>query len=214
MIRHRPPAEVLLDYATGTAPMPLAVLVATHLSLCPESRAEVRALEAIGGALLDSLAPVAPAPDALAAIFKRIDAGEVPQQELPRVVPDGVVPPPLADYLPGGLDALAWRRLIGGLRQAELPFSTATHKASLLRIAGGRGIPHHTHRGDEYILVLDGAFSDEFGHYARGDVAIFNETVTHHPVADADNACLCLMVTEGPVRLTSWWGRFINPFLR
>src|SRR4051812_42087999 len=43
-------ADFLLDYATGPAPEPVAVLVAAHVALNPSSRATVRQLETAGGA--------------------------------------------------------------------------------------------------------------------------------------------------------------------
>jgi putative transcriptional regulator len=215
MIQHRPPAELLLDYATGTAPAPLALLVATHLALSPESQKDVRTLEAVGGVLLDNLKPVEPDAHSLAKILARIDAAPAPVPTTPpRQSSSPLVPAPLAAYVPDDLDTLPWRRLVGGVFEAELPVSDARYKAALLRAEPGRALPQHTHRGSEYILVLDGAFRDETGHYQRGDVASSDESVDHRPVADMNGPCLCLIVTEGPVRLTGFWGRFLNPFIR
>lgn len=63
-------------------------------------------------------------------------------------------------------------------------------------------------------MVLDDAFNDETGRYARGDIEVSDDAITDRPVADADRDCLCLIVTEGPIRLTDLVGRLINPFLR
>ena len=38
--------------------------------------------------------------------------------------------------------------------------------------------------------------------------------VDHRPVADEDEDCLCLIVTDAPLRLTGWLGRLLNPFIR
>lgn len=214
MTHHRPSDELLLDYAAGTAPEPLALFIATHLALSPESRAEVRQLEAVGGALLDSLDPAAPAPDALARVFARIEAGETIAASPPGTRISALLPAPLATYVPDDLDALPWRKVIGGVFEAELPCSTRRYKASLLRIEAGRNIPRHTHRGGELTLVLDGAFRDALGRYARGDVSIADDSVDHQPVAENDKTCLCLVVAEGPVRLTGFFSRLLNPFLR
>jgi putative transcriptional regulator len=214
MTRHQPPAELLLDYATGTAPAPVALLVATHLALAPESQKDVRALEAVGGVLLDSLAPVEPAPDSLTKILARLDEPPAPAAREQRPSGTALLPAPLAAYVPADVEALAWRKVIGGVYEAELPLRDARYKTALLRIDPGRALPQHTHRGSEHILVLDGSFHDETGHYQRGDVASSDESIDHRPVADAGKRCLCLIVTEGPVRLTGFWGRFLNPFLR
>ena len=75
-------------------------------------------------------------------------------------------------------------------------------------------MPRHTHGGEEITLVLAGAFSDEHGFYERGDVAVANENIEHRPVAHASGDCICLAVTDAPVRLTGGVGRLLNPFLK
>jgi len=54
---HHPSDERLLEYASGAAPEPIALLVATHLALCPACRHVTAELEAVGGALLETLPP-------------------------------------------------------------------------------------------------------------------------------------------------------------
>ncbi len=75
-------------------------------------------------------------------------------------------------------------------------------------------MPVHTHEGTELTLVLAGAFSDAHGHFLRGDVAEADASVEHQPVADPGEDCLCLAVTDAPLRLTGPFGRLLNPFLR
>ena len=83
----------------------------------------------------------------------------------------------------------------------------------LMRIKSGTAMPTHTHEGCELTLVLAGGFSDENGHFLRGDVAEADPSVTHQPVADPGEDCLCLAVTDAPLRLTGAFGRLLNPFL-
>jgi putative transcriptional regulator len=64
------------------------------------------------------------------------------------------------------------------------------------------------------VLVLDGGFSDETGRYARGDLALSDDTITHRPVADPDHDCLCLVVVEGGVRFAGAFGPLLNLFVR
>ena len=54
---HHPSEARLLDYASGALPEPMALLIATHLALCPACRRTVAELEAVGGALLEALPP-------------------------------------------------------------------------------------------------------------------------------------------------------------
>ncbi|WP_332308091.1 zf-HC2 domain-containing protein, partial [Elstera litoralis] len=57
MPHFHPPESLLIDYAAGTLPEAISLLVATHLTYCPTCRKEMAALEAVGGAMLDSLPP-------------------------------------------------------------------------------------------------------------------------------------------------------------
>lgn len=207
--------EFLLDYASGAASESVALLVATHLALSAEARHSFRRFEAVGGAMLESLEPVAPEGDALARLFARIDAGEGIDAgpASTRRATDGL-PAPLAAYVPEGIEALSWKRLARGVEEAPLVFpATDPRKVSLLRITAGRGIPRHTHRGLEMALVLEGAFADDAGHYDRGDVCITDESIEHQPTADRARDCLCLLVADAPIRLTGPILRMLNPFL-
>jgi putative transcriptional regulator len=205
--------ELLLDHARGAASAPVDLLVATHVALNPAARRRHRCLEAVGGAMLDTIEPVATAPDALDRLFARIDAGHA--AEPARAMPAGEerFPAALRARMPGGVDALPWRQVTRGVHEAALGVEDGPQKASLLRIAAGRAIPRHTHRGDEMTLVLEGDFTDEHGRYARGDLALADGSIEHQPVAGTGGDCLCLVVTSAPIHLTGRLLRLLNPFL-
>lgn len=205
--------EILLDHARGAASAPVGLLVATHVALNPAARRRHRCLEAVGGAMLDTIDPVATAPGALDRIFARIDAGHGAEAPAGREEEDHRFPAALRARMPGGIDALAWRQVTRGVHEAPLGVEDGPQKASLLRIAAGRAIPRHTHRGDEMTLVLEGDFADEHGRYARGDLAVADDSVEHQPVAGTGGDCLCLVVTSAPIRLTGKLLRLLNPFL-
>jgi putative transcriptional regulator len=211
--RHPIADEFLLDYATGTAPEPIAVLVATHVALNPASRAGLGQLEAAGGALLERLEPALVHEGTLDRVLARLGTQD---HEVPRTpsATGAELPLALRPYVPQGLEALRWRG-IGGFATAALPCSEKTpYKLSLLRVAAGKAFPQHGHSGMEMLLVLKGGFSDEHGHYVRGDVCLSDEAVEHRPVADPDGECLCLAVTRGPVRFKGLLGVLLRPFMR
>lgn len=205
--------EWLLDYASGAASEPVALMVATHLSFCPTCRANAAKLEAIGGRMLETAPPVAVSADAWSRIAARLDEpAPVPAPAPP--VPPGV-PLPLASYLPHGLDGAAWSRIGFGVSLAALPcIEHRGFKSGLLRIGAGRAFAHHAHRGEEMLLVLRGSFDDQTGHYGIGDVAVYDEDVAHRPVAGPDGECICLALTSAPIRMTGFFTRLLNPFIR
>lgn len=219
MPTHHPSEELLIDYAAGAAREPVALLVATHLALCPECRAAVARLEALGGALFQDAAPEPLAADALAQALSSLDAAPEPPAgaatgaaSAPEAALDLRVPRPLRDYL-GDLDRAAWRRR-GPIAEAAVLADFPGFKTRVLRIPGGTAIPQHTHEGSEWTLVLAGGFSDSQGHYLRGDVADADAAVEHRPVADAGEECICLAVTDAPLRFTGPMGRVLNLFTR
>src|SRR5271168_2882356 len=57
-IVHHPSDETLTAFASGTLDEARALVVATHISLCPHCRKSLAAFEEVGGALLDA-APAA-----------------------------------------------------------------------------------------------------------------------------------------------------------
>jgi putative transcriptional regulator len=213
---HHPGDEWLLEYAAGSSPEPIALLVATHLALCARCRKQVRDYEALGGALLESLEPAPLRADGLARAIERLERPEAepePDRPVPQPARSLDLPQPLRDYAGGSLDALAWRRF-GPVAEARLLDSFASFKTRVLRVRAGMALPGHTHGGIELTLVLRGGFTDALGHYLRGDVSEAGSDVDHRPVADKDEECICLVVTDAPLKLTSRFGRLLNPFLR
>jgi putative transcriptional regulator len=213
MSEHLSVDELLIAHAAGKLPEPVALAVATHLALNPAARARYRRYEALGGVLLDELPPAPLAADSWDRLLGRLD--DAIDEDEPLMPAQGchVLPRPLRDYIPGSLDALRWRNY-GTAAEAELTVRAPGYRTSLIRVRAGRRVPRHTHEGNELTVVLEGAFHDETGHYRRGDLAIADSSIDHRPMADEGQDCLCLAVTDAPLRLTGLFGRLLNPFIR
>lgn len=228
MPRYHPSDELLFDYASGSLGEPMALIVATHMALCCGCRRRVNFYETVGGAMLDRADPEPMSENAWAALQSRLDEPAPPSRQAALaavpVARNGVIlPQPLRSYV-GGLSALSWRTVMPGIAEAELPIGRdfldrealdrGALRTRLVRIKAGAAVPRHTHDGLELNLVLAGGFTDTIGHFRRGDVAIGDGAVDHRPVADRDEDCLCLTVTDAPLRLTGCIGRFLNAFVR
>ncbi|WP_417207915.1 ChrR family anti-sigma-E factor [Antarctobacter sp.] len=212
-ITHHLTDDLIFGYSAGTLPEAVNLIIATHVSLCDECRAAIDAQDAVGGALLETVgdAPVSDAflDGALALI--RSD-GYAPTPRPIAVVQDPVAPAPLRDYIGGSLEDVKWRPVGMGVKQAILNTSREA-TARLLYIPAGTAMPDHGHRGLELTLVLKGAFQDDEGYFARGDIEIADEDLHHTPVADISEDCICLAVTDAPLRLKGL-ARLAQPFLR
>jgi len=147
----------------------------------------------------------------MAAIFAKIDATN---SEIDIPTPStGVFPAALQDYVGGDLEAVKWRPLGMGVKQAILKTSKSA-SVRLLKIPAGCEMPDHGHRGTELTLVLKGAFKDEADRFARGDIEIATEADHHTPVAEDGEDCICLSATDAPLKFSGILPRIAQRFAR
>ncbi|KMW60196.1 Transcriptional regulator [Candidatus Rhodobacter oscarellae] len=210
-IKHHLTEPILMAYSAGTLPEAFSLVVATHLSMCEECRARAASYDAVGGAMLDG-ATLDMDEGALEATLALLEA-PVERPIKADVPADAVFPGPLRDYVGGDLDAVQWKAVGGGVRQAILPTSKDA-SVRLLHIPAGMAVPDHGHRGTELTLVLQGAFRDEEDRFGPGDVEVANEDLTHTPVAEEGMDCICLAATDAPLRFSGLIPRLAQPFLR
>lgn len=218
IIKHHLTDKLLTAYAAGTLPEAFGLVVAAHLSMCVDCRAQAEALDCVGGAVLDGCEAAALADDSFAATMARIkstkDVDRASQGlEAPAHEPAGVLPKPMRDYIGGDLDKVQWRPAGGGVRQAILPTGRSA-SARLLYIPAGTALPDHGHRGTELTLVLCGAFRDQTDRFGPGDVEVADQDLKHTPVADIGADCICLAATDAPLRFSGLLPRIAQPFLR
>jgi putative transcriptional regulator len=211
-IRHHLSEPLLMAYAAGQLPEAFNLIVATHVSLCDDCRARLGAHEAVGGALIEDIEEIEMGEAALEAALARIDGLPQATQRAP-LKAAGILPAPLVDYVGGDLSAVRWTRLGGGVKQAILPTGRDA-TARLLYIPAGMTMPDHGHKGMELTLVLQGAFADENSRFGRGDIEIADEDVQHTPVALAGEDCICLAVTDAPLRFRGLVPRLAQPLFR
>jgi putative transcriptional regulator len=211
MMKHHPTEALVAAYAAGTLPEAFSLVIATHISMCDGCRAAATAHESVGGALLEDCPEARVSEDSLKATLALI-GGKAAGSDVRRLRPAGVFPPPLQDYVGGDLDAVKWRNVGGGVRQAILPTSKEA-TVRLLRIPGGEAMPEHGHRGLELTLVLQGAFRDENDRFGRGDVEVADQQDQHTPIAEPGEDCICLAATDARLRFVPWLPRLVQPFI-
>ena len=215
-IDHHPSEALLLDYASGALGEGWSVAIATHLALCPACREIVRDMESVGAALMDGLKPAPLSEKIKADIFTTPLAAQGEVKAIPAPIagrPTPVLPEPLRRYIGGDLDQVPWRRLGLSAYQYLLPTDEDETTVRLLRIPAGELVPSHSHDGMELTLVLNGAFSDSTGHYVRGDLQEADGSLEHRPHAATGGDCICLAVTDAPLRFNSLAARIVQPFI-
>jgi putative transcriptional regulator len=156
-----PSDDLLTDYGAGALAEGWSLAMASHLAMRADCRAYAIALDAIGGAALDSLPAVPMTNSALDYALAAIQDARQLQPELPKPSnPNAILPAPLTDYVGGDVDAIKSRSIGGKVRQCILPTTDGKASARLLTIPPGAAVPEHTHSGQEIILVLQGSVVD------------------------------------------------------
>jgi putative transcriptional regulator len=213
-INHHPSDETLLGLAAGTLGAGPALVVSVHLEGCAVCRHNLDRLEALGGAMLGDMQPVALAPDSFERTLARLQApprAPRPRQaiardpndlrmELPRALQDCKVGP--------------WRWLGPGFQWSKVEIVGSPHeKVMLLKGKAGLHLPAHGHTGLEFMQILSGSLTDSRGQYLPGDLDEAGEDVDHQPVVDAGSDCVCLAALDGDIRLQSFLGRLMRPLV-
>jgi len=216
--QHHPSDDLLVSYAAGELNEAWALLIATHIAVCPICRERVGVAEAVGAALLEDVASDELAAMADDALERALEGTSERYDETPEKAPVAsscapILPQPLRAYAGGDLDSLKWRRLGSSAYQIPLVAKRGAPTARLLRIPGGTAVPEHGHNGLELTMVLSGSFMDDGARYARGDVETADVDIEHQPVAEIGMECICLAVTDAPLRFRGPVARLIQPFI-
>ncbi|MFZ5668195.1 MAG: cupin domain-containing protein [Pseudomonadota bacterium] len=185
----------------------LSLMEATA-ALLRGDRAAAPAGDAMGGAFLEAEAPRAMADDAVALALARIDALEAIDARARTAAGRAgralgellLLPDPLREAAFVAMDAgRRWKVLGLGLRSLALDLGGGG-RTELLRIEPGAGVARHDHDGEEYTLVITGAFHDGHARYGPGEVNIGRPGFMHEPVAEKGELCFALAVSFGPPR--------------
>lgn len=216
-IRHHPKVLTLAAFASGSLDEARSVVIATHLTLCETCRRAVSDVDAVGGACLEAIEPVAMNASALDSFWARASRQDRGRAATSTGAANDYAldaTHPLAQCLKGGLDGIAWRAVAPGIAQKIIPAEGYRPGVlRLLKVSPGVGVPLHTHGDEELTLILRGCYTDEVGEFGRGDLADLDGEVVHAPLATGGEPCICLIATSGPLRFKTIVGRVMQPFI-
>lgn len=215
-IKHHVSDELLSSYAAGTLAEGWSIAVATHLALCPSCRSRLKQFEQIGGQLLETVERATIEASTWDNFKGRLQkAPSSPAHSAPRteIKMPAVIPEPLRSYVGGDLPDLKWKSLGRGAYQVPIKTRDGETQVRLLRIPAGKPVPEHGHGGRELTLVLSGSFHDGTGLFARGDIEDADADLVHQPIASPDGDCICLAVTDAPLKFQSWLMRLVQPLI-
>ena len=233
MANYHPADELLMQFAAGQLTNALGIQTACHLESCQQCQHKVRLYEQLGGDLIDISAPSEIEPDAKSRLLDNLhklradpsesaeansnagvleDLDELYRKQLANA--NQRLPRPLRRFLPDYYENLPWSGFTKSIQSYDLPFSDDRYTARFYKIAAGSELPQHTHRGNEFTLVMSGSFSDLSGDYHPGDFVLADSSTHHQPRAHEKEDCICFAVTDAPLKMTGFFGRMLNPFLK
>ena len=213
-IRHHPPETMLAAFAAGTLDHGQHIAIATHLVSCLQCRRFRRAMEEVGGALVESLPPAAMSSGAFGKLESRLT-------EPVRPTASEALPASSEADIPGlprfvrryRLGSWRWVAPSVRVRAIDLPYDSNT-RVFLLKSGPGTRMLQHTHTGLEMTCVLSGAFQQEGGRFGPGDFDFGDDTIDHRPLVEPGQDCICLVAMQGELQLRGLLGRMVQPFVR
>ena len=211
---HHLGSDLLLAYAAGQLGEAMSVFVATHLAMCPSCRSQVHDAEAVGGAILEKEAPHNMGVGVLDSLLAKLDDDdrEVVTPPSPSGSP-AVIPEPLRSYT-GPFGDIAWARRVPGICTFELPLKLGDLPVRLFKLASGMTVPAHSHQGQERGVVLTGGFTDDLGHFGRGDVSIRDPGFDHVAKIDRGEPCVVLFANDGLLRPGTLSGKLVSKWIK
>ncbi len=206
----------IVAYAGGSLSNCLSVVAASHIAMCDHCRAKVRAAEAVGAALLETSETEQMSSGALSSVFERIDGSDWVQPKSRSDAtddPDPSLPLPVSRLLDHKLDDVRWKAAAPGVGIHVIEKNPDGSSLYLLKVRPGHKLPDHGHAGQEMTLILRGAYRDQIGRFAPGDVADLDEDIEHQPVIEEGEDCICLIATEAPARFKGLVPRLLQPIV-
>jgi putative transcriptional regulator len=214
MINFHPELQQITDFAGGNCSANESLILAAHIDMCPHCKSLcMQAEEDLAG---DALSQPANLAENFSDMMLHITQSPLAEPS-PAKAPSGLLELDGRFFeLPRALRHCSkktgnWSRLVGKLWQAPVDTGGVEQATFIYMEKGGR-VPEHTHRGNEFTLVIDGTFSDGLADYGVGDFTRMDSHNKHIPHSDADDGCLVFTVLDKPLHFTSGIARLLNPF--
>ncbi len=220
-VNHHLDDSTIVSFAAGSLPAAFAVVASGHIDMCATCRRKVKRAQAIGGAMLDEIKPVALSPGAANNMLERLGTEERKREPenstgmaVPRSTRNGILPSAAASLIDVPVSQVKWKNVGGGISTFQIGLGNkADGKLFLMKIAAGRSVPAHRHAGHEVTLILSGAYNDECGRFASGDVADLDPDVEHQPVVEEGVDCICLVAVQRPAHFKRLLPRLLQPLV-
>lgn len=215
VLNHHPSREMLVEFSAGTLDTATSICVSAHLHFCKCCRDEVARLDEVGSQLMAISSPGTIDDGLFDKVMAKIDQPLSTPEPAP-MLKQGIsgFPAHVNKLINNATKTPVWKKLSKSMEEAKLFTGQSKFEVALHKICAGGVTPKHDHRGLEYTVVLKGSFSDEKSVYSEGDFIVREPGDVHQPMGAKNGECICLSAQEAPIRLTSFLGYLLNPWLR
>jgi putative transcriptional regulator len=178
--------ELIFQYAAGTSSLAKSLMASTYLFLNSRENFIYNQFENYCGEELKNSIEIQP--KNLMAYDCTSEEENIIETKKPQLKS------PIYKFI-NSLDDLKWNKIFSGFY--EYTFKISDNEFSkLIKMNPGTKVPLHSHNGKEYILILEGSYSDQHGTYNKGGLQINDSQIKHTPIACKNKGCICLIITE------------------
>lgn len=205
--------DAITDYALGALSPAKHVMLACQSEISDAVAERVAFQEGLAASMIEDGAS-----QSLSPLFMGNVLAMLPPQEGAAPQPasdpaDGLAPKSLRHMLGHGLKDMKWKSLVPGVAVHDIMGDRKTKDGDrlyLLKAKGGMKMPEHSHNGEEWTLLLTGSYTVGDKRFTRGDMHIEDETETHAPHIDEGEDCICLVMTQGPLKMQGWLPKMVQ----
>jgi putative transcriptional regulator len=213
MSNWHPSSDQLIEFSSGTGSNAISIAVSTHLHYCSDCRRQVANNETAAAVMFEHQTKETLKENSFDQLMSRIKS-EPAEPIISKPKSPTRFPSVVEKLIRHDTESLTWHKPMKNLRVSQILTDDTGIILGLHHMKSGGRVPHHTHRGNEISVVIEGGFSDELGSYGPGDFIHLSTEHQHSPQADADGDCWLLSLVEAPVKLTGPLGWFVNPFIK
>ena len=204
--------DIITEYAAGKLSPAKHIIVACQSEIAESVAERVAFQEEVAASMLEDTESQSLSPLFMGNVLASLPAQEKAASSA-QPTGEGLAPKSLRHMLGHGLKDMKWKSLVPGVAVHDILGNRKTKEGDrlyLLKAKGGMRMPDHSHTGEEWSLILTGSYTVGGTRFTRGDLHIEDETETHAPHIDEGEDCICLVMTQGPLKMQGWLPKVVQ----
>lgn len=205
--------DVITDYAAGNLSPAKHVMLACQSEISEAVAERVAFQEDVAASMIEDSDGEALSPLFMGNVLAALPPQEPANDSDVKESIKGLAPKSLRHMLGHGLQDMKWKSLIPGIAVYDILGNRKTKDGDrlyLLKAKGGMKMPDHGHNGEEWTLILTGSYTTGNKRFSRGDLHIEGEDEIHAPHIDEGEDCICLVMTQGPLKMQGWLPKMVQ----